>query len=87
MDTQTAVALAQEAASLNIGYTLFALLLIVAVASFILGIGERVLGLNLKGVVDAVEARAVAGDVWPAVVSFFVVPACLLGLVLYIGLR
>lgn len=87
MDATTAAVFAQKAAFLNVFYTVFALFVIVGAFTFLAAFGEKTLGLNLRGIVDAIEANAHAGDTWPAVIAFFVVPAGLLALILYIGLR
>jgi hypothetical protein len=86
MDADTAVALAGEAAQLNVLYTLFALALLVAAAGAIFALGEKALGFNTKKFLNHVEAAAKAGNLWPGVVLLISVQ-CLFGLVLFIGLR
>lgn len=87
MDPQTAAALAGKSAELSVLYAVFGLFVVVAAFTFLGVLGEWALGLNLRGFIDNVEARAKSGDVWPGVFCFVVVPACVLCLVLWMGLR
>lgn len=90
MEPETAIALGQfagKAAALNLGYTVFALLILIGVFALVIVLGEKAIGLDLRKFVDNVEKAAGDGRLWPGIVAFVVVPACLLGLVLFIGLR
>lgn len=87
MDAQTAAALANSVAHLNLLYVVVGLLVVVGIFSFLGALGERALGLDLRGFVDNVELRAKNGDCWPGVVLFGVLPAAIMGLILWIGLR
>lgn len=87
MDPQTAAALANSVAHLNLLYVVTGVVIVAAVFSFVGALGERALGLDLKRFVNNVEKRADKGDVWPGVVSFILTPAALAGIVLWIGLR
>lgn len=87
MDAQTAAALANSVAHLNLLYVVTGLIIVIATFSFLAALGERALGLDLRGFIDHVEAQAKKGNVWPGVVSFVIVPAAIMGLVLWIGLR
>jgi len=40
-------------------------LLVAGLAAFVIAVGERAIGLNIRGAVDAIEKRAQEGDVWP----------------------
>lgn len=87
MDAQTASALASSVAHLNLLYVVIGLLVVVGAFVFLGALGERALGLDLRGFVDELEKQANVGNVWPGVVCFVVVPAAIMGLVLWIGLR
>jgi hypothetical protein len=39
--------------------------LVAGLATFVIAVGERAIGLNIRGAVDAIEKRAQEGDVWP----------------------
>ncbi len=41
------------------------IVLVASVAAFVVAVGERAIGLNIRGAVDAIEKRAGEGDVWP----------------------
>lgn len=93
MTPEIAVAFAQEAAQLNIVYTLFALLMIVGVFGFLVALGQKALGFNTKAFLNHVEATAKraakgepGGTLWPGI-ALMLGGMGLLGLVLYIGLR
>ena len=80
-------ALAGSAAMLNVGYTVFGLLVLAAVFAFLAGLGERAMGLNLRKFIDNVEKAADRDRLWPGIVAFVLAPAGVLCLVLFIGLR
>lgn len=86
MNADIAVAMAQEAARLNVFYTLFALLLMAGLGALLFALGEKALGFNTKAFLNHVEEAAKAGNLWPGVVLILSVQ-CLFGLVLFIGLR
>jgi len=41
------------------------ILLVAGLAGFVIALGERAIGLDIRGAVDAIEKRAGEGDVWP----------------------
>ncbi len=41
------------------------ILLVAGLAAFVIAIGERAIGFNIRGAVDAIEKRAEEGEVWP----------------------
>jgi hypothetical protein len=40
-------------------------LLVGGLAAFVIFVGERAIGLDIRGAVDAIEKRAQDGEVWP----------------------
>lgn len=86
MDATTIAALAGKAAQLNILYLVAELFVIVGAIGFIVVLGERTLGFDLKGFINNVEKVADGGNVWPGVTLLLGI-LCLVGLVLFIGLR
>lgn len=87
MSAAEAAALAGKVVQLNVLYAIFALFIVVGAFALLATLGEKALGLNLRQFIDNVEARAAAGDVWPGIVCFVVVPASALCLVLWLSLR
>ena len=41
------------------------ILLVGSLAAFVIGVGERAIGFDIRGAVDAIEKRAAEGEVWP----------------------
>jgi hypothetical protein len=63
------------------------LFVISAAAAFIVALGEKALGIDLRRFNDNLEKQADAGNVWPGVVAFCIMPGSLLGIVLWVALR
>lgn len=87
MTPETAAALAGKAAQLSILYVIVGLFVIVGAFAFLAMLGEKTLGLDLRGFIDNVEKEARKGNLWPGVIVFIVVPSAILGLVIDLGLR
>ncbi len=41
------------------------ILLVAGLAAFVVAVGERAIGFDIRGAVDAIEKRAREGEVWP----------------------
>jgi hypothetical protein len=41
------------------------ILIVGGLVAFVLAVGERAVGLDIRGAIDAIEKRAQEGEVWP----------------------
>lgn len=87
MDAVTAAALAGKAVELNVVYVLIGLFVVVGAFIFLACLGEKALGLDLRAFIDNVELAADHGNLMPGVITFIIVPAAIMGLIIWIGLR
>ena len=86
MDAQTAAALANSVAHLNILYLVLGLCVLMGAFTAIVALGERAVGFDIRKFIDNVEKRADKGDVWRGVALVLGIEAVLC-VVLWVGLR
>lgn len=65
----------------SFGHLFMRVCLVGGLVFFMLAVGERAVGLNIKNVVNAIEKRATDGDVWPAT-ALLIASILMLGYVL-----